>query len=353
VVQFLLSAADPRPGLSYLVLGPAGGFLGALLSHLSPGGRVASWEPEKGVARAMVRSLESAGLSDRVEVLTSAPPEGAWDRVVVAKPIPSPPPAELKHLLADLGILLYPTGTEAGYALARVMRDGDEFVEMVVGDVESQEHRRPISRLLGTEVLMARVWQDDYPTPLDQHFRESVETTFSPDFLEVKQGWQKRWLAQKAFHLGYIHQALGDLEEAEDLYRRSLDLFPSAEAHTFLGWTYSFQARLDDAIEECRRAIAVDPTLGNPYNDIGAYYLEKGMPAEAIPWLEKATSAERYCCYFYAHSNLGRAYMLLGLRDKAKEAFEKALEIQPDYPVAKHFLQQLEGGAGHLGDIGV
>jgi len=46
---------------------------------------------------------------------------------------------------------------------------------------------------------------------------------------------------------------------------------PSAEAHTFLVWVYSFERRFAEAIAECKRAIAVDPEFGNPYNDIGVY----------------------------------------------------------------------------------
>ena len=71
-------------------------------------------------------------------------------------------------------------------------------------------------------------------------------------------------------------QMSGDLTAAIELYRRSIAACPTAEAHTFLGWTYSFQGRLEDAIEECQNAIAVDPSFGNPYNDIGAYLIAMG-----------------------------------------------------------------------------
>ena len=51
---------------------------------------------------------------------------------------------------------------------------------------------------------------------------------------------------------------------------------------------YSFQGRPDDAIAECKIAIAVDPDFGNPYNDIGAYLIELGREEEAVTWLERA-----------------------------------------------------------------
>src|SRR5256885_10802242 len=77
----------------------------------------------------------------------------------------------------------------------------------------------------------------------------------------------------------------GDLDAAIETYRRSIATCPTAEAHTFLGWTYSFQGRLEEARAECLRAIEVDPDFGNPYNDIGVYLMQQGKLAEATPWL--------------------------------------------------------------------
>ena len=57
----------------------------------------------------------------------------------------------------------------------------------------------------------------------------------------------------------YQAQMEGDYDRAVELYHSSLELHPTAEAHTFLGWTYHFQGRLEDAIAECRRAIEIDP----------------------------------------------------------------------------------------------
>ena len=53
--------------------------------------------------------------------------------------------------------------------------------------------------------------------------------------------------------------------------KRSIEIPPTAEAHTYLGWTYSLQGKLDEATAECLRAIEIDPEFGNPYNDIGVY----------------------------------------------------------------------------------
>lgn len=127
----------------------------------------------------------------------------------------------------------------------------------------------------------------------------------------------------------------GRLEEAAAHYQRSIALHPTAEAHTFLGWVYSHQGRPEDAIAQCKIAIAVDPDFGNPYNDIGAYLIELGRWREAIPWLEKAISAARYENPEFAHFNLGRVHEHLGAWPKAVECYQAALDLDPRYELAR------------------
>jgi len=84
--------------------------------------------------------------------------------------------------------------------------------------------------------------------------------------------------ALRLWQEGQLCHMRRDLAGAIRLYRESLAVAPTAEAHTFLGWALSGQGDIDGAIEECKRAIAVDPEFGNPYNDIGAYLIEQGRP---------------------------------------------------------------------------
>jgi tetratricopeptide (TPR) repeat protein len=130
-------------------------------------------------------------------------------------------------------------------------------------------------------------------------------------------------------------QMSGDLTAAIELYQRSIAACPTAEAHTFLGWTYSFQGRLEDAIEECQKAIAVDPTFGNPYNDIGAYLVEMGRLDEAIPWLERATRATRYASPEFPRLNLGRVYLAKEMYSRALQEFSAVLELRPGHGPAQ------------------
>ena len=149
-------------------------------------------------------------------------------------------------------------------------------------------------------------------------------------------------IALDLFKKAYEFQMAGELEDAIEQYKRSIEIFPTAEAHTFLGWTYSFQGRYEDAITECKEAIKVDPDFGNPYNDIGAYLIERGRLDEAIPWLKRATIAKRYDSYCYPHYNLGRVYEQKGNWQEALKCYQSSLEASPNYVLAAKAYNRLK-----------
>jgi tetratricopeptide (TPR) repeat protein len=136
------------------------------------------------------------------------------------------------------------------------------------------------------------------------------------------------------FDRAFRHQMKGELADAIVLYERSLTTWPTAEAHTYLGWTYSMLDRYDEAIDSCKKAIEVDPSFGNPYNDIGAYLIELKQWEEALPWLNKATTAQRYDSPQFPYLNLGRVHEHLGRYGTALTFYDRALEIDRFYQEA-------------------
>jgi len=138
------------------------------------------------------------------------------------------------------------------------------------------------------------------------------------------------------------HQMAGELEEAIRLYKKSISIYPTADAHTYLGWTYSFQGRIEEAIAECETAITIDPEFGNPYNDIGVYLLQQQKLDEAIPWLENAKGAKRYEPRHFPYLNLGSIYAAKGMINRALEEFRGALKFDPDNTMALEAIKQLE-----------
>jgi tetratricopeptide (TPR) repeat protein len=138
------------------------------------------------------------------------------------------------------------------------------------------------------------------------------------------------------------HQMARDFDQAIRLYRESIALYPTADAHTYLGWTYSFQGRLNEAIAQCEIAIGLDPEFGNPYNDIGVYLMQQERLDDAIPWLERAKSAKRYEPRHFPYINLGRVYLTKGMIQKALEEFRGALKINPDDEELAQLVEELE-----------
>jgi Tfp pilus assembly protein PilF len=147
--------------------------------------------------------------------------------------------------------------------------------------------------------------------------------------------------ALELWRQGRLQQMEGHLEAAVRLYQASLDVHPTAEAHTFLGWAYGLQGRLDQAIAECHKAIALDPDYGNPYNDIGVYLMQRGELAEAMAWLERAKHARRYEPRQFPYINLARIYVRRGEWQRALRELEAALHLAPEEPDARRFLHEI------------
>lgn len=149
--------------------------------------------------------------------------------------------------------------------------------------------------------------------------------------------------ATELWRAAYRHQMEGKLDQAIEHYQRSVAVHPTAEAHTFLGWSMSFQGRLAEATTECLRAIEIDPDFGNPYNDIGVYLMQQGKLDEAILWLGKAKQAKRYEPRQFPFMNLGRVYLKQGRWWDALREFEGAVQAAPGDVHAAKMLHQLRG----------
>jgi tetratricopeptide (TPR) repeat protein len=139
------------------------------------------------------------------------------------------------------------------------------------------------------------------------------------------------------------HQMAREFNEAIRLYKESIALYPTADAHTYLGWAYSFLGRLNEAIAQCETAIQIDPEFGNPYNDIGVYLMQQQRVDDAIPWLERAKSAKRYEPRHFPYINLGRIYLSKGMIQKALDEFGSALKINPEDTDLAELVEELRG----------
>jgi tetratricopeptide (TPR) repeat protein len=149
--------------------------------------------------------------------------------------------------------------------------------------------------------------------------------------------------AVELFNEAYGAQMAEDYRQAIRLYKKSVEAYPTAEAYTFLGWTYSFLGEYDRAIAECMAAIAVDPSLGNPYNDIGSYLIAKGNYYDCVRWFLLAIDSARYEARAFPHFNLASVYEKRGRNLLAARHYGLALAEQPNYLQAYCALRRLQG----------
>ena len=143
--------------------------------------------------------------------------------------------------------------------------------------------------------------------------------------------------------LGRERRSAGDVEDAAAYFRIALDLFPTAEAHVALGETLAARGLWEEAIAECKKAIALDPDLGNPYNDIGVYCIEQGREAEALPWLDRALAAPVYDCRHFSHYHRGRVLERAGRFAEARDAYLASVELEESWSPAQIALRRVLG----------
>jgi Tfp pilus assembly protein PilF len=147
--------------------------------------------------------------------------------------------------------------------------------------------------------------------------------------------------ARELWELGTQRLTEGHAQQAIELFEQSIAAKPTAEGYTFRGWALSYLGRLTEATEDCKRAIALDPDFGNPYNDIGVYLMQQGNLDEAVPWLERAKQAKRYEPRHYPYSNLGSIYERKGRWREAAREYEEALRLEPRHLPARKGLARL------------
>jgi hypothetical protein len=95
-------------------------------------------------------------------------------------------------------------------------------------------------------------------------------------------------------NLGNACLAQGLTREAAAAYAEAVKLAPdNADALNNLAWAYAeLGANLDEAVELCRRAIALRPTHKAAYLDtLGSVHLKQGNTAEAVAAFEQALAA--------------------------------------------------------------
>jgi TolB-like protein/Tfp pilus assembly protein PilF len=143
-----------------------------------------------------------------------------------------------------------------------------------------------------------------------------------------------------------LRDSLSRPEEALALYRKAAELDPlSASIISGVGLTFEDLGRFDEALARYQRALEVDPGYAIAYFYIGRHYeLVSGQLDEAVVWSAKGISLGPGIPGYSAW--LGLLFLDLGDFDRAESWIERSLELGPErfWPnLAMHALHLYRG----------
>ena len=134
--------------------------------------------------------------------------------------------------------------------------------------------------------------------------------------------------AEAHSNLGIVYQKRGQLEQAKEHFRKSLQIEPHhVEAHNNLGVWYKNKGLYDEAIEEFKQVLVLKPDFAEVHSNLGAVYNNKGWYDLALEELKEALRLKPHIAE--AMNNIGNAYKGKGWYDKAIEAYKETLNINP------------------------
>lgn len=123
-------------------------------------------------------------------------------------------------------------------------------------------------------------------------------------------------------------------ENAERLFRHALSVTVNNDiAHNNLAAALARQGRFDEALEQCRAALAIRPAYPEALFNAGTAMAGRDRYREAEAYYRKAISLRPE--FAEAHNNLAIALAMQGKIDAAIGHFLTALRLRPDYAEAE------------------
>ena len=146
----------------------------------------------------------------------------------------------------------------------------------------------------------------------------------------------KHWKAHNNLALASID--LGELEVAEAHYRESLAIKEQPEIHNDLGFVLEREGLTEEAVEEYRQAIKLDPGMASAHYNLGSSLARSGQYAEAEGHLRRALKLSPNA---RTYTGLGIVLWQQGRADEAIANLRAAIEADPDNAIAREKLAEV------------
>lgn len=135
--------------------------------------------------------------------------------------------------------------------------------------------------------------------------------------------------ADALHHLGVIAHQVGRHEVAVELIGRAIALNSAmAQYHNNLGNAFNALKRLPEALQSYRRAVDIDPTLASAYQSMaGIAYAAGDFATASVNYRSAVAFAPGNA---EAHANLANALFQQGVTAEAVQNYRRALALRPD-----------------------
>ena len=167
----------------------------------------------------------------------------------------------------------------------------------------------------------------DWPRA-EKEFKRAIE-------LNANYATAHHWYAYCLTAMGRPDDAIAEAKRAHEIDPLSLVI------NTDVGEILLFARRHDEAMEQARKTLELDPNFPLARQLLGWAYVRKGMFTEAIAELQSAVSGRADII-----TDLGHVYAIAGRRDEARQILNRLLEQSKQRYVPPHNIATLYAGLG-------
>lgn len=176
-------------------------------------------------------------------------------------------------------------------------------------------------------MLKMKEYEDDY-SHLKMVWDERGLNLQSPDLFPITVTMDRNVL-------GVVFITVDDyivlLEDVSIMYK---DYLYYQNPYLVSGILLGLKGHYEEAAEQFRQAIKLDPGNAKAYNNLGITFFKMGKFEESRDYFLEALDLQPD--NIFAHNNLGLTYLKLGNNDKAEEQFKRTLFKDP-YDLSAHF----------------
>ncbi|WP_238915912.1 tetratricopeptide repeat protein [Clostridium sp. YIM B02555] len=130
--------------------------------------------------------------------------------------------------------------------------------------------------------------------------------------------------------IGEMYDALDDYDNALDYYNKQIDMEKGAYYYLNRGLLYARNGKFDEAEDDYRCAIELEPENPYGYNSLGYLYERKNEHEKSIPYYKQAIEADVDKRDLRFYRNIIACYKKLDENELALEYYDKAIEDYSD-----------------------